>query len=315
MIQTDNVDRDIKNVEYLSISSISACARCPARFYWSRVRRLRRRGANRAALNFGKCHHAVAGFSYNDDPTVAYKQTLEKFREVYSEHQWAPDDKKRTLVAAARMIEDYSSMHSKHCPYKCLDVHSDLGKFAYQRKDDKEVPFFIMINGSRFPILGLIDRIVEWLATRRIWTLDYKTASYISSNFFDNFEAGLQACICTFAAQHLMKENVQGMIIEAWRVAEESVKKCEERTMLHHVYVQDQQIERALELVVETSKRVEAYLQSGLWPQWCTGCAPYGMFGTHGYQCDYLPLCDAADWRSMLSMYEVEEHSPFELVE
>lgn len=294
-------------IDYVSASGGNCAHRCLAKYYFEKVCRFYDATAPRMALDYGKMHHAAVEHSYGPD---AFRDSFKCFMDLWQEGDYE-FDKKRNPERAGAMIEDYCNFHRPQlCPYEPLNPPDTREMFKnYHGTSSMEFPFLFDFGGKLLA-LGLIDRLVKWKDTGDLWVLDYKTTSEISPRFFNNFEFSVQALMYTLAGTIITGKHIKGMIIEAFRV---SPKNCE--TQLHHVYVQEHQLEKYIEWLKDVSSKITQANEKKEWLQEPAGCAPYGMFGVAGYQCRFYSMCMIPDWKAGVKFFSVENYDPFGLRE
>jgi len=132
----------------------------------------------------------------------------------------------------------------------------------------------------------------------------------ISNRFWNSFHASPQALAYVFALSVMADEKVVGFIVEAIRTS-----KCNAESLMGINFVQTHQIQRFLDFANRTSEAILECNEKQEWPQRCSGCATYSMFGQPGYYCDFKKICDSTDWKSVLKFYSKEApFHPFEMI-
>jgi len=309
MIDTDKTF----DIKYIDASSICTFNRCPARYLFSRQLGLRMpyeniRGVDLTLIapDFGTDIHLSIPYCYDAENV---DKACEVFDRAWNARSYGSDDKKRNCTRARAMLESFRIMHSGgRSPYEVL--HFPFVSPTEHAISDNEVPFLIDI-GADLPAAGRIDVPVRWNSTGRTWACDYKTASEISSRYFDNFAFAPQSVLYTLALSQLMDERVDGMIIEALRVSHVNAE-----TQMHFVHVQNHEIESFLRLARSTSSRIMSCNKQQKWPKKCTGCGPYSMFGFPSRICEYHSICASSDWRAGARIFRrTEPFHPFDMKE
>ncbi len=297
------------DIQYIDASSMSTANRCLARYMFSRQLGLKLPyesltgiDLSRVAPEFGTDIHLALPYCYNaDNVDVA----MEVFEKAWRARSYGEDDPKRNCRRARAMLEDFRIMHSGgRSPYEVM--HFPFASPTKEKISDNEVPFLIDI-GADLPAAGRIDVPVKWESLGNLWALDYKTASEVSSRYFDNFFFAPQSVLYTLAMSQITGERVAGMIIEALRVS-----KVNAETQMHFVDVQDHEIESFLRLAQKTAHDIVSCNKRRIWPKKCTGCGSYTMFGFPSRICEYHNICKCSDWRAGASIYQkTEPFHPF----
>lgn len=277
------------NINYIDQSSICKFARCPACYLFERQLGLKLPDTMMIALDYGTDMHFALPYAYKD-PDIA----LAIFAERWSKRAYGNEDVKRNIGRAHASLIEFHNCRNEHAsPYTIEDFNltATLPEEA-DKISDNEVPFIIDIGGP-LALAGRIDTPVKWLDDDSWWALDYKTASEISPRYFNSFENAPQTLAYTLALSHLTNKHVSGMIIEAIRSS-----KCKAETSLQLVFVSEIQLKNFIEFANLVAKCIIGCNERMMWPQKCSGCSPYSMFGTVGYPCPYLELCNSSDWEA-----------------
>ena len=294
-IKSDNV----VDIQYVSPSGLCTFSRCPARFFFKHLLRLKSRDKVSIALDYGKCIHACMPDAY-EHPEIAIK-TFSKMWDTMGHGE--VDDKRNTFRALATFSEFAKCHSSTISPYIPLDPPSGVIE-SKERYTDYEAPFLIDI-GASFPLYGKIDRFVRLREDKTVWPLDYKTSSEISPRIFSNFTSSVQTLAYTLAGSYLWGEELPGIIIELLRTS-----KTNAECAMHLLYVKPLWLETFVSWANKIINKIDIYNQLNKWSKCPTGCAPYGMFGSPGYCCEYEMLCDLKDWREGRKFYDQEEWNP-----
>ncbi len=298
MIQTN----ETFNINYIDASSICRFNRCPAMYFFERQVGLQLPDAMTIALDYGTDMHFALPNAYTD-PELA----LSCFVTRWSKRSYGNDDPKRNVGRAHASLKEFHNCRNEHaCPYKVESFN--LEATTADKISNIEVPFIIDIGGS-LALVGRIDAPVKWIDDNTWWALDYKTASQITANYFKNFENAPQTVAYTLALSHLTGKHVSGMIIEAVRTS-----KVRAETSLQLVFVNEVQVKNFIMFANATAKDILACNEEKMWPQRSTGCSSYAMFGTVGYACPYLELCNSTDWKAASRFYKkIKPFHPFEV--
>jgi len=286
-------------IQYVSPTGLACSNRCLAKYYFQNLLRLRKRGAMTIALDYGKCIHCCIHKAYLDP-----KAALDIFLDEWNEYPHRDSDKKRNPTRALATLEEFHFMHfQERATYQPLDPPSGIIE-SLEKYNDYEAPFLIDV-GACYPLYGKIDRSVKWLADGRKWPLDYKTSSEVSARIFNNFTSTTQTLGYTLAHSYLTGEDAPGIIYELLRTSDRNAE-C----MLHPIFVRPVWLETFVGWTKNQCQEIQRCNEQKNWPKNPCGCAPYGMFGTPGYACDYELLCSLDDWREGVKFYDVHEWNP-----
>ena len=284
-------------IDYLDASGTCEVSRCPAKYLFSRLMGLSLPDKYTIPLDFGTDMHIAIPFCYKGVGKI--DEALEAFNKAWDVRGYE-DDPKRNPDRACAMLENFAETHSPDiCAYKI--VNFDIPIPTEEEIGSNEIPFLIDIGGDLL-YAGRLDASVIWRSTGDLWALDYKTSGEVSGRYFNNFHNSPQAVGCSLALQHLSGKPVQGMIIEALRVS-----KTNAENQLVQIFVQKHQMESYVNFVNRQSSLVKTYNKLKAWPKHSTGCAPYSMFGTAGYMCEYRDICDCPNWQDGARFYKKEE--------
>ena len=287
------------DINYIDASRLSTFCRCPAKLFFERLLGLQSPTRNTAALDFGTCHHESLPLCYETE-SVPY--ALELFEKNWFDFGHGEDDKKRNTARGVSMIKNFArerNVAAGKCPYKRLSF-PDIAMPDANRVSKDEIPFIVDIGGP-LAACGRIDLPVEWMGSK--WPLDFKTCSEMGPRFFKCFETSAQTAIYTIAMMNLTGDNdIKGIIIEGIRV---STSNDEVSAM--PIFANKFWLEQFLEYTNSKSEQILICNGEKEWPQNFSSCNPYGMFGQPGYTCQYLSLCQAPDWHSMVPTFKQEE--------
>lgn len=289
------VSEHYKSKEHLSASSLVDAGRCLRRFFYRDGCRLRRPEIF-PALVFGEAIHRGMPHAQRGDVALA----LAAFKEIWNE---GLEDKKRNVGRAEGMFRTFidnrkGSIYRIETPPK-IELEERIGP--------DEVPFAIDI-GIEVPLVGRIDAIGRHRDTDKLWGIEYKTTSELSTRFFAGFTLNPQITIYTLALNSLSQEPYEGIIIEGLQVA---ITMC--KTLAYPVKVEHQALEDTVTWCRNLWNQIKECERSNLWPKNLSGCCSYAAFGQPGYLCDYLPLCMSTDWESLLGLFVVEESKKFNI--
>jgi len=293
-------------IKYVDPSGLNSFNRCPFMYYLSRLEGHSNPKRDSIALDYGTCMHSALPHCFNDDTEEAKRIFANNWQDFGHEGQ----DKARNLDRAFKSIDAFAEMHSPMmCSYNVVDFESP--DVVHKDNIDKgEVPFLININGP-LPLGGRIDMVVRMKDTNQLWCLDFKTSAEISARFWNGFHAGTQSLAYTLALSILSDETCVGLIVEAIRTSHVNAESS-----AGYNFVQSHQLERFIEFANNTSSEIMKCNEEQNWPQKCSGCATYSMFGQPGYYCDYKTVCDSVDWKSTLKyLKKGEPFHPFDMKE
>lgn len=283
------------DIQYISPTGLECFARCPARYFFSKVLRLQSSDQGTLPLVFGKCIHACLYKAY-EDPAAAFGIFLEHWNK-----EGVEGDSARNPDRALSMLENFHFFHKNAQIYRPLDPPQGVIESA-EKYCDYEAPFLIDI-GADIPLYGKIDRMVSWGGSN--WPLDYKTASQITERINENFDSGFQTGFYTLALGVLTGEMPKGILYEFLRVSPKN-----DEVNVYPVFVPEKWLEYTLEQAKTLCRQILACNEAKCWPNNVSGCAPYGQFGSHGYKCEYFSLCQANDWRPQTRYFHKNEWDP-----
>lgn len=296
---------DIKHtIKYIDPSGLNKFNRCPFSYYLSRLEGYRDPKRAMIPLDYGTCMHSALPHCFDGDTEKAKEIFANNWQDFGHEGQ----DKARNLDRAYASLEAFADLHSPDiCAYNVVDF--EIPNVAIKANIDKgEVPYLVNINGS-LPLGGRIDMVVRMKNSDQLWCLDFKTSAEISNRFWNGFHASTQGLAYTLALSILSDENVLGLIVEGIRTSHVNAESA-----MGLNFIQAHMLDRFVEFANNTSAEIVKCNEEKNWPQKCSGCATYSMFGQPGYYCDYKKVCDAADWKSVLKYYSKEEpFHPFDM--
>lgn len=286
------------DINYIDPSGISKFNRCPAAYMFSRLLGLQNQNRTTLAMDYGTDFHEAVPYCYD-------KNTLDTAIEIFK-NKWEkrdhPFDKKRNIQCAKNSLMEFTNSHDgAMCPYEVIKF--DIAATTSVTISKNEIPFLTDIGGL-LPLAGRIDAPVKWKSDSSIFALDYKTSGEVSPRILANFENCPQALAYTLALSHITGKEVKGLIIELIRVSEKNTQ-----SLMHMVFVQEHQIISFIRFANNTAKRILECNEKQEWPRHCSGCAPYAMFGSPGYPCDYMMICNSPDPEAMYKFYN--KHEPF----
>jgi len=282
-------------IDYIDASGASCFNRCPAKFMFSRLMGLTSTGKSMVAPDYGTAMHRALPYCY--DGLANVERAIDEFNAAWKEYDYGISDEKRNPTCAEASLRNFANCRDKHtCPYTIVNMPVKVT--TADIISPNELPFMVDIGG-KLPIAGRIDAPVRWKQTGKLWTMDYKTSSEVSSRFFNNFNRATQSCLYVFALSVMSGEPVEGMIIEAVRTSKKNVE-CQAAP----IFVSNIQIEQCIEMVNESAEAMIKCNEEQKWPQRLTGCSPYSMFeGQPGRVCEFAQICDAPDWETMVKYY------------
>ena len=289
-------------INYCDQSGLNCFQRCPAKYFFERVIGLRDPSRRKITLDYGTIMHNCFPLAYKD-----IDGAIELFKQQWEKYGYGEDDKARNTDRAELALRDFHRVNnSQFGPYEPLDPPTTNLEVS-DAYSDKEVPFLLDI-GAEFPLAGRIDRIVRWKPTNEIYPLDYKTSSEISARLFSNFENCLQVVLYTLACSQILDYRAAGIILEFSRVSPKNTE-----TVAHPNLVSDRWMEVTVEWVRHKTTAIKEMNESKKWVMNPCACAPYSMFGSPGFSCDYKMLCGMPDWRHGAKFYNIDLWHPINL--
>lgn len=293
-------------IKYVDPSGLNKFNRCPFSYYLSRLEGYRDPKRNTIALDYGTCMHSALPHCFDGDTENAKEIFSNNWQDFGHEGQ----DDARNLDRAFASLDAFAAVHnSLMCSYEIVEFESP--DIVHKGNIDKgEVPYLVNINGS-LPLGGRIDMVVRTKGSGQLWCLDFKTSAEISTRFWNGFHASTQGLSYTLALSILSDETCTGLIVEAIRTSKVNAESC-----AGFNFIQSHQLERFIEFANRTSEEIVKCNEEQNWPQKCSGCATYSMFGQPGYYCDYKKVCDGVDWKATLKYMSKEEpFHPFDMKE
>lgn len=293
--------------QWLSISSLLSFARCPRRYFYGSGCRLRPVGGEHSALLFGSAiHKALPELLTGDDKKM--ERAVAAFASVFDETADPTiSDKKRCLSRAKAMLLDFYISHlGRNSLYSLLPPPGPALELE-DKVSDYEVPFAIDI-GLDVPLVGRIDGLVRHRDTGLLWGLEWKTSSELSARFLDSFQNSVQVIAYTLALRTYTNAKIEGVMVEGLRVSPSNAEN-----LLTCVSVPDFKIDDFIKWARYHGNMLLQCERSGEFPKFFSGCTPYGMFGSQGYNCDFSNLCSVPDWTSLKNLYAVSNERPFVL--
>ncbi len=292
------------DIDYIDSSSICDFNRCPAMYCMSRQMGLNSRSRKRLPMDYGTDMHESLPYMYKREDIST---GLQIFTDNWNARGYGITDKARNIDTAHRSLENFANQHIQLCPYEILNF-PNITALDCDRISKNELPFLIDV-GADLCLAGRIDAPVEWIADKTLFALDYKTASEVSPRFFKNFDINCQAICYALALSQITGRVARGFIVEAIRTSE---KRSE--SQMHMVFVKEHQMLEHIETIKYTAEEILKCNEKQEWPTRYCGCAPYGMFGSPGYMCDFATICDSPDHDAMMKFYEKKEpFSPFKI--
>ena len=296
--------------QWLSISSLVSFSRCPRKYFYSSGCRLGSPNGPHPALTFGQAIHKAHPQLLIGEDKTKIERALKDFSSIWtSEVDAQAQDKKRNINVAYRMLLDFYQGHSNGRSIYELVEPPKSNLIIAEDTNDFEVPFAIDI-GLRVPLVGRIDALVRHRDSKKLWALEWKTASEVSQRFLEGFQRSPQCLAYCLALRVLTQEPVEGTMVEGLLVS-----TSRNLTQLIPVPALDHHIENFIKwatlmggLLLECERLKE-------FPQHFTGCGPYSQFGMPGFSCEFGNLCDVPDWTRLKSLYATSEDRPFILAQ
>lgn len=295
--------------DHLSPSSLCEFARCPRRFFYSRSCGLQAGDEEHLALTYGKAMHAAIPIIMESGLDEGYAA----FEKIWG--QRADEKGLRSNVTAMRSLSEFYEKNGEGRGMYTLVKPSTLGVPRLDppprsdHPDKTEVSEwefeFRMDIGLHVPFEGRLDGLARLNADRSLWVVEYKTSAQIGGNwFFDAFDLSPQLCAYTLAARTVIQdEPIRGVIVVVIRTS-----KTNPESVPKPIDVRDHHLEDFVTWAQYKAREIKAAEDSGIWNKDFSGCHPYAMFGTHGYKCDFMPMCrDTEDWTSHREFYRQKD--------
>ena len=294
---------------HLSVSSLVSFARCPRKFFLSSGCGLCGQSAQ-APLLFGEALHMGIPAAWDHwNGTQALEDSIEhglkSFMTIWTRDPVESDDKRNPLRARA-MIENFLECHINRRSIYEMIPPKDLGIECTQRSPF-ELPFAIDI-GLSIPLVGYIDCLGKHRDSGKIWPVDFKTSSEISTRLFNCFDINAQGMCYAVVCQQLVPNSEPGIIIDAIRVSNKN-----DENVIHMAYYNEELLEKFIEWARWTGSRLLACEEKGEFPADISACTPYSQYGMPGYQCGYINLCQTNDWTDYLGMFNIAPPREFVL--
>lgn len=279
----------------VSVSILDAFSRCPRRFFYSFGCSLGKE--EHLALKFGEAFHAAKPQAFFGKLDAA----MLDFDKVWQERDRFGDDK-RNRTRALLMLEDYALQTAGGRGIYLLQ-DPPAGKITLgDQISDYEIPFILDI-GLPVPLIGRVDGLVKHRDTGELWALETKTSSEMSTRLFDNFTMNPQTCLYALALRSF-GIDVKGTMVEVHRVSAKNVG-----TMCQPVPISDQLAADGLRWARLITSQILACEKEKDFPKYLSGCASYAMFGSPGYQCEFMPMCSVGrDWLVTKEMYVKKDY-------
>jgi len=235
-------------------------------------------------------------------------ESMSAFDSVWDE---ALADKKRSRRRAEANLGNFIHTHKDgRSLYKLLPPPASA-IVTDSSVSDFEVAFAIDV-GLPVPIAGRIDGLCQHRDSGKQMGWEFKTASRLTSSFFDCFEYNVQ--VLSYALALNTMTQIDGFIVEGMLVDPKKVD-C----LAHPVYIQEHQLKAihtwlnyygSLLLACEAK-----FLSQGVeFPQDFTGCSAYTHYYMPMAQCEFNDLCRVEDWRSLASIFNIKpEHNFMDL--
>lgn len=282
--------------DYISISSLCAFTRCPRKFFYSNVVRLKQY-TEHPALAFGTAIHFAlpAAFDGGVDAGVA------AFDKVWEREG---DDPVRNRALAIKIIKSYCDIHKEgRSIYSLVKIDAE-----FQRPDktsEYEIPFLVDV-GIDIPLFGWIDALTINNHTGEHFVLDFKTSREAGQRLADSFKINPQVLGYTFACNTSLPYDIAGCFIEIVQTA-----KTTQKIINIPISVDEKQIDDFLQWVRFYGSQIKQMHDQKYFPMNLSMCNSQASFGMPGYNCEFIELCSAEDWTWMKSCFKVsDEESP-----
>jgi len=293
-----------KKIEWFDQSSLCCYARCPRRYFFKHILSLTKPGNIHPALSFGSGIHAAFPCIHKGDQTGAYNA----FMIAWLEEQSPPyEDPKRNPTVALSLIQYLIERHKKG---KGIYHPIDPPSTKIQIEDSvspSEIPFAFDV-GAPVPIIGRVDALARHRDTGELWGVEYKTTSQLSSFFMSSFSLSPQLLTYFIALNTMSLDDIKGMILESVLVA-----KTKADSLITFNRFSEKIVSNYIKWASLTIQRALLSEEQNNWPQHFTGCNSYSSYGLAGFNCEYIDLCQAEDYESLLGLFEVRPWKPYSL--
>lgn len=280
-----------RGVNWLSPSSIVSFTRCPRKFFYEKCGLRSREPA--PALKFGEAIHAALPLAI----TEGLEQAFVAFEKIWEK---SLEDEKRSSFRAYEMLKDFRATHSGDRSIYSL-VPPPAGIIHPSESiSNWEVSFGIDV-GLAWPLVGRIDALCRHRDTGHLWGLEWKTSSEVSARLFENFRLSPQILSYCLVLRTL-DVQIDGVMVEALRVS-----KTNTETSLQPIYLTDTVLTSFVKWLDYIGKQIQACEQAQNFPCQFTGCYPYAQFGTPGYACPFVNLCELEDWTELSDAFAVSD--------
>lgn len=289
--------------EWIDSSSLTRFVRCPRMFFYQYGCGLAEEEEH-PALTYGSGLHAAIPYLHRGD----LDEAMMAFEEVWGDKDDLADPKRNTKLAT-RLMESYMQSHSGGRSIYEIVPPPDQRLEIDDGISDDEIPFAIDV-GLPIPLIGRIDACGRHRDTGDIYAVEYKTTSFLGTNFFMSFEYNTQILAYTLALSTMTDKPVKGAIVEGLQVAK---TKCE--VMSHPVTIEDWKLR---EFIGWMKRKVGLMLgceASGEWPKSPCGCSSFSMFGgLPSFPCPFMSLChQVEDWTVLKGLFRVDHWKPFKM--
>jgi hypothetical protein len=299
-------------IEYVDTSSLDTFAGCPFKYMLSRLEGVEEKDREKIFLSYGTILHECLPMCYK----CSLEEVLDRFASRWATTTYGEEDPKRNSQTAGLLLENFwNNHHGSTCAYEPLDLNVKTVE-TVDKVSEGEIPFLIDIGGV-YPYAGRIDLPVRLKADGSYWALDFKTSSEVSERFFGGFINHPQTLGYTLALLQLANKPINGLIIEAVRVA--SIPKRPSKVppnQWHPIYVPEHKLHWFMEWAKRLSQHIASCNEHKFWPRNPSACNPYSMFGMPGYTCKYKNICEKPqeNWMDELRWYNTgNPWHPFEI--
>lgn len=283
--------------EHWSHNAAKTTARCQRLALFEQGWRVRPKGSDRAPLAYGRAIHAGITHAFMHDVPSA----MSAFSALW------PDS-----LADERRNADRAMATFRCADHYALPVEI-IPPPAGARPDDEtlspwEVDLWTDLD-MPVPLLSRIDAIGRDKSTGEIVPIDYKTASYMAGQFAEVFRTSTQLmsyCLALRVALGQTGNHPASALVVGLRTS----TSMAEVLPLRYTY-QPFQLTWCLEWLQRTCLaylREQFKLGAGdptAFPPDFTGCTPWNLFDSQGYECPFATLCHGtAEWTDLLHTLE-----------
>lgn len=295
-----------RGAKFIRVSALIEYIKCPRSYFYHYGCGLVSQ-QERLPLTFGEAIHSAIGWLLRFPGDIVGscaafdKVWTERFEKLGSD-----ENKGRSRDYAISMIMHWMQTHSANRSlWQPVEPPSGMLISNLERTSDYELPFAFDI-GAGIPIVGRIDAVAKHRDTGEIWLWELKTGSEFTWNILPN---------CFFLHPQILSYNLavrlggipatRGTIVETILV---SKKRRDQHTI--PVEIPDHLIDDHIKLLRWKVRELLEFERVGEFPK-TFACNPYYAYGSAGFNCEYLRLCQTEDWTKLKMLYREYRDEPF----